>query len=336
MEHTSSKVSVRFIESNTVTAYASIQATFGSPNWMPPLRGKHGLWTVKDQVMIWNVLHTFQDWSGTPRWTPPHQLNQPIWESSTRCGIIGCDVLVMGGADHSSSTCGWTPPPQLTHILLGVTPGAVNHHWWEQVNSTYAIYQGDAGTYIDWCRSSIDARMSGISLAEESSSDEDTVLPSHGLVGYKDNNDSLWLFAHSILYHYTLDDLMPSNPRQLLSLACNVRSHYNQKRWRLHKVHQKLDKGLITAYNQYMDGLIGGLMEWRNLIFVVYDCNHYNHLLLAGRVGLSYPCFWKLIEWDCKDTDYLTLPTHLTPMQQFWVVILALVADAEQVVLEIW
>ncbi|KAL4066774.1 hypothetical protein J3A83DRAFT_4190016 [Scleroderma citrinum] len=148
---------------------ASIPATFGSPNCMPPPRGKHdmsiksdedglptlltggstqckdynctnasqdtdslhgwtsppGLWTIKDQVM---------DWSDTPRWTPPHQFNQPIQESSTGCGTIGCDILATGEADCSSSSHRWTPPPQLTHILLKVTPGA------EQVDSTYTIY----------------------------------------------------------------------------------------------------------------------------------------------------------------------------------------------------
>ncbi|KAL4077986.1 hypothetical protein J3A83DRAFT_4186237 [Scleroderma citrinum] len=145
MEHTSSKVSVRFIKSNTVTAYTSIQATFGSSNWMPPLRGKHdslhrwtpppGLQTVKDHVM---------DWSDTPGWTPPHQFNQPIQESSTGCGIIGHDVLVMGEADMD--------PPSTINLYVAGSYTWCNHHWWEWVDSTYMIYQGDAGTYIDWCR----------------------------------------------------------------------------------------------------------------------------------------------------------------------------------------
>ncbi|KAL4062025.1 hypothetical protein J3A83DRAFT_4196270 [Scleroderma citrinum] len=277
---------------------ASIQATFGSPNWMPPPRGKHGMsiesnedalqtlpmggstqckdhncmsasqdadslcgWTpppglqtVKDQVM---------DWSGTPRWTPPHQFNQPIQESSTRCGIIGHDMLVIGEADYP-----WMDPPSMIDSYF-----AGSYIWCSGHASGPSVDTASitSGTYVPEegatmfnilptlqtamvKRSSIDARMSGISLVEELSSDEDSSMQEE--------------------FHFPP-------------------------------------------------------------IFVVYDCNHYNCLLLAGRVGLSYPHFWKLIQWDCKHTDHSRSPAHLMPVQQFWVMVLALVANAEQVVLEI-
>ncbi|KAL4066507.1 hypothetical protein J3A83DRAFT_4189810 [Scleroderma citrinum] len=138
MQHTSSKVSVRFIESNTVTAYASIPATFGSPNWMPPLRGKHGSGFSSQMDTS-----TRLDWSGTPGWTPPHQFNQSIWESSTGCGTIGHDMLVMGEADMN--------PSSMIDLYFAGSYTWGKHHWQEWVNSTYTIYQGDVGTYIDWC-----------------------------------------------------------------------------------------------------------------------------------------------------------------------------------------
>ncbi|KAL4063321.1 hypothetical protein J3A83DRAFT_4193251 [Scleroderma citrinum] len=85
---------------------------------------------------------------------------------------------------------------------------------------------------------------------------------------YKEDNDlcmtdtktALWLSAHSILYHYKLDDPMLSNLQEQLS---DPITDCPDGHW---KVDKQVDKALSITYNEYADKSVEVLVEWRNFV----------------------------------------------------------------------
>ncbi|KAL4063396.1 hypothetical protein V8B97DRAFT_1920532 [Scleroderma yunnanense] len=214
MEHLCSKTSMQFIESKTVTAYGDEDtlptfavtgmspskdqqqmAALGEPDllcrWTPP-----GKCTSKDEVICW---------SEVGGWIPS-QTAQSVWDSTLIGRTINFSYQMLWeahGVAEESSMVGYADGNvSNSRIDAGLNPCSAYHQ--EQMLRSCS----EATVDVD----SIDSQMSAISLEEHPCSDAAMTSPIHEpLRQYKEDSDSLWLSAHSILYHYKLDDPMLSN-----------------------------------------------------------------------------------------------------------------------------
>ncbi|KAL4065054.1 hypothetical protein V8B97DRAFT_1915828 [Scleroderma yunnanense] len=185
---------------------------------------------------------------------PRHKCGMPLGGDKDTLPMFSS--MEMSPSKDQEHIAAWTVNP--SHQMLGgLMSNAASAHPPEQMaellQASTGLLQADSTAMAD--AGSISSQMSAISLLERPSSNAEMVSPVY--------SGALWLSAQSIL-HIPLQ-VRWSHAIQSAGVVIS--------KWRPHKVNKIIDKTLLTTHNKYTDKLVGGLVEWRNLVgqWMVYN-----------------------------------------------------------------